>query len=207
MPRTCSVCKSADKLPAEDAILRLIPLSRISQQTKLSIDSLQRHKSHMGKNIVRSVPYEAEQALSSVTLLSRVQSLIVEVREIANCAKKNKSWASAISALRELRSCLELLGRMSGELSQTPGPKLSVAVGVNVNSGQQPEHDDGDSGDLDLQIARHVMEATDNFNPVEIARLQELCARVFVEAMPHAGIGPPQLIESTASNRAAGNNL
>jgi hypothetical protein len=139
----------------------------------------------MGKNIVRAAPYEAEQALSSVTLLSRVQSLIVEVREIANCAKKNKSWASAISALRELRSCLELLGRMSGELSQVPGPK--VQIGIAVNAGQQPraDSDDGDGGDLDLQIARHVMEATDNFNPVEIERLRMLCQQV-LPALPEA---------------------
>jgi hypothetical protein len=178
MPRTCSVCKSPDKLPAEDAILRLVPLSRIAQQTKLSIDALQRHKSHMGKSIVRTVPYEAEQALSSVTLLSRVQSLIVEVREIANCAKKNKSWASAISALRELRSCLELLGRMSGELSQTPGPK--VQVGVIVNAQQHPESDDG--GDLELTLAKYVCEATLNFDAAEIERMKALCSRVFVEA-------------------------
>jgi hypothetical protein len=180
MPRTCSVCKSPDKLPAENAILRLVPLSRIAQQTKLSVDALQRHKGHMGKNIARTVPYDAEQALSSVTLLSRVQSLIVEVREIANCAKKNKSWASAISALRELRSCLELLGRMSGELSQVPGPKLSVAVGLNVNTGGQPEHDDGNSGDLDARVAECVREATLDFNPDEIARLKAISQqRVF----------------------------
>jgi len=207
MPRVCSVCKSPDKLPAEEAILRLVPLSRIAAQTKLSVDALQRHKTHMGKNIVRTVPFEAEQVLSSVTLLSRVQSLIVEVREIANCAKKNKSWASAISALRELRSCLELLGRMSGELSQTPGPKVSVGVIVNSGQPQSAESDDGDGGDLDLQIARHVMEATNDFDPVEIERLKLLCSRVFLESTPHAGIGPPQLIESTARNRAAVNDL
>jgi|ERR1700722_3069154 len=204
MPRVCSVCKSPDKLPAEDAILRLVPLSRIAAQTKLSVDALQRHKAHMGKNIVRTVPFEAEQALSSVTLLSRVQSLIVEVREIANCAKKNKSWASAISALRELRSCLELLGRMSGELSQTPGPKVQVGLIVNAQQ-QQPESED--DCDLDVQIARHVMEATNNFEAAEIERMKSLCSRVFVESTPPQGVVLPQLTESKASNRAAVNNL
>lgn len=207
MPRTCSVCKSPDKLPAEDAILRLVPLSRISQQTKLSVDALQRHKGHMGKNIVRAAPFEAEQALSSVTLLSRVQSLIVEVREIANCAKKNKSWASAISALRELRSCLELLGRMSGELSQVPGPKVQIGIAVNAGQQQRAEGEDEDGGDLDLRIARHVMEATNDFDPEEIARLKALCSRVFIESTPHQGMSPLQLAESTPSNRAVVHNL
>jgi hypothetical protein len=199
MPRTCSVCKSPDKLPAEDAILRVIPLSRIAAQTKLSVDALQRHKKNcMAKGIVRAAPFEAQQSVEAISLLSRVQSLIVEVREIANCAKKNKSWASAISALRELRSCLELLGRMSGELSQTPGPKLSVGVIVNAGQQQHSESDDSDSGDLDLQIARHVMEATNDFDPVEIERLKLLCSRVFLAPTPQQGMSPLQLIESTA---------
>ncbi|MCU1302667.1 MAG: hypothetical protein JWQ87_2951, partial [Candidatus Sulfotelmatobacter sp.] len=200
MPRICSVCKSPDKLPAEDAILRAIPLSRIAAQTKLSVDSLQRHKKNcMAKGIVRAAPFEAQQSVEAISLLSRVQSLIVEVREIANCAKKNKSWASAISALRELRSCLELLGRMSGELSQTPGPKVQIGIALNSGQQQRTETDDDDSGDLDLQIARHVMEATNGFDAAEIERLKALCSRVFIDSTPAQGVVLPHLTESKAS--------
>lgn len=205
MPQVCSVCKSPEKSAVENAILRRVPLSRIAEQTKLSVFAMQRHKSHMAENIVRAAPYETGQALQAVSLLDRVQSLIAEIREIAEKAKKDKSWNCALAALRELRSCLELLGKLSGELqAQTPGPK--VQVGVIVNSGQQqPESDDG--GDLELTLAKYVMEATSNFDPAEIERLKALCSRVFVETTPHAGIGPPQLIESTAPGRATVNSL
>jgi hypothetical protein len=198
MPQVCSVCKSPEKLAVENAILRRVPLSRIAAQTKLSVYAMQRHKGHMAKNIVRAAPYEASEALQAVSLLDRVQGLISEIREIAEKAKKDKSWNCALAALRELRSCIELLGKLSGELqAQTPGPKVQVGVVIN-SSQQQPESED--SGDLDLQIARHVMEATLNFDPAEIERLKLLCSRVFLETTPHAGIGPPQLIENNTPN-------
>jgi hypothetical protein len=207
MPQVCTVCKSPEKLAVENAILRRVPLSRIAEQTKLSVFAMQRHKSHMAKNIVRSAPYETGQALQAVSLLDRVQSLIAEIREIAEKAKKDKSWNCALAALRELRSCLELLGKLSGELqAQTPGPK--VQLGVQINNGQPPaSSSDDDSGDLDLQIARHVQEATLNFDPTEIERLKALCSRVFLETTPHAGMSPPQLIESTARNQPVVRNL
>jgi hypothetical protein len=205
MPQVCSVCKSPDKAAVESAILRRVPLSRIAAQTKLSVFAMQRHKGHMAKNIVRAAPYEAGEALQAVSLLERVQGLIAEIREIAEKAKKDKSWNCALAALRELRSCLELLGKLSGELqAQAPGPKVSVGVIVNAQQ-QQPENEDG--GDLDLTLARYVCEATNNFDVTEIERMKALCSRVFIESTPHAGIGPPQLIESTARNRAAVNDL
>lgn len=205
MPQVCSVCKSPEKLAVENAILRRVPLSRIAEQTKLSVYAMQRHKGHMAKNIVRAAPYEAGEALQAVSLLDRVSGLISEIREIAEKAKKDKSWNCALAALRELRSCIELLGKLSGELqAQTPGPKVQVGVIVNAQQ-QQPQSEDG--GDLELTLAKYVCEATSNFDAAEIERMKTLCSRVFIESMPHAGIGTPQLIESTAANRAAVNDL
>ncbi len=144
---------------------------------------MQRHKRHMAKSIVRAAPYEAGEALQAVSLLTRVQGLIGEIREISEKAKKDKNWGSALGACRELRGCLELLGKLSGELqAATPGPKIQIGVAVNAGQ-QQRESDEGDSADLDFQIARHVMEATNNFDPREIARLQALCSRFFVEKL------------------------
>jgi hypothetical protein len=89
-----------------------------------------------------------------------------------------------------VRGCIELLGKLSGELqAQTPGPKVSVGVIVNAQQ-QQPENEDG--GDLDLTLARYVAEATDNFNTDEIERMKALCSRVFIESTPQQGAGRPQ---------------
>lgn len=201
MPQTCGICKHPEKQAIEDAILRRVPLSRIASQVKASVFAMQRHKAHMTAGVVRSAPYEVGQALEAISLLSRVQGLLSECREIATAAKKDKSWPAAISALREVRGCIELLGKLSGELqAQTPGPKVQVGVIVNAQP-QPPESDDG--GDLDVRIAQHVMEATNNFDAVEIERLKALCSRVFIETTPHQGIAPLQLTESKAENRAA----
>jgi hypothetical protein len=197
MPQVCSVCKSPEKVAVESAILRRVPLSRIAEQTKLSVFAMQRHKKHMPANIVRSAPYEVQQTVQAISLLDRVQSLMLEIRQIAEQAKKNKSWGSALGAMRELRGCIELLGKLSGELqAQTPGPKLSVAVGVNVNSGQQTEHDDGGDANLDARVAECVREATLDFNPDEIARLKAISQqRVF------------PLLEADSSGRTTGRDI
>ena len=79
---------------------------------------MQRHKGHMAAGALLRMKWADA---GSGELTSRVQGLFSECREIATAAKKDKVWPAAISALRELRSSLELLGRMSGELSQTPG--------------------------------------------------------------------------------------
>jgi hypothetical protein len=205
MPQTCSICKHPEKQAIEIALVRKIPMTRIAQQTGTGMYSIRRHAQHMAASVVLRAPHEVGQTVQAVSLLDRVQGLMLEIRQIAEQAKKNKNWTSALGAMRELRGCLELLGKLSGELTaQTPGPKVSV--GVIVNSGQpQPENDD--SGDLELTLAKYVCEATNNFDATEIERMKQLCSRVFLESTPHAGIGPPQLIESTARDRPAVRNL
>jgi len=180
MPQVCGICKHPEKHAIESAILRRVPLSRIASQVKASVFAMQRHKGHMAANIVRAAPYEAGEALQAVSLLERVQGLIAEIREIAEKAKKDKQWNSALAALKETRGCLELLGKLSGELqAQNPGPRVQIGIAVGAGQ-QQPEDDDGDDANLDARVAECVREATLDFNPDEIARLKAISQqRVF----------------------------
>jgi hypothetical protein len=50
--------------------------------------------------------------------LERVESLIRECHDISARAQRDKQWVAATGALREVRLCLELLGKLSGELQQ-----------------------------------------------------------------------------------------
>jgi hypothetical protein len=52
-------------------------------------------------------------------LLERVEALVAQSRTIAHAAQQNQQWVSATSALREVRCCLELLGKLTGELSSS----------------------------------------------------------------------------------------
>jgi hypothetical protein len=46
-----------------------------------------------------------------------VEGLIAESKAIAEKAKSGQQWIAAVSALREVRSCIELMAKLSGELS------------------------------------------------------------------------------------------
>jgi len=167
MPQTCSVCKHPEKLAIEDALLRKVPMSRIARQTKTGLWSINRHKKHMAAGVVRAAPYEVSQTLSAVSLLNRVESLLAECRGIADAAKRNKSWAAAVSALREVRGCIELLGKLDGQLKAAGELHLHQHQHLHVEAPRTVE-------ELDLEIARNVGEATSGFELEEFLRLKQL---------------------------------
>jgi hypothetical protein len=55
----------------------------------------------------------------ATSLLERIERLIIETRTIAAAAKKERQWISAVAALKEVRACLELLGKLTGEISSS----------------------------------------------------------------------------------------
>jgi hypothetical protein len=121
--RLCKVCTLPAKLRAKiDAALvdgttyeRIV--ARFSKPDRpINTMNLSRHRRHvLPKELVRQAPApEPEVALS---LLQRVESLVAESKQIATSAKTGQQWIAATAALREVRCCIELLGKLSGEIS------------------------------------------------------------------------------------------
>ena len=67
---------------------------------------------------------------ASISVLSESAGLLDRVRRILSNAEKEGSHALALSAVREAKGLLDLIGRATGELTQ--GQQITVAVGVNV---------------------------------------------------------------------------
>jgi hypothetical protein len=105
----------------------------------------------------------------ATSLLGRVECLMQESEKIAEAAKLAKNWPAATSALREARNCLELLGKLRGELQQVDSVHLHKHAHLHAVTAVPTS-----APELELEIARRVSEATDNFNPAEIARLRSL---------------------------------
>jgi hypothetical protein len=166
--RTCNVCKNPDKAAIEAALLRNVPLRTISAESGVSVASLFRHRQHLPLKLVQAE--RAREVSEASSLLDRVESLVLECREIAAAARKEKNWPAATGALREVRSCLELLGKLSGELQAAAS--IQFHQHAHLHTAPMPT----DEADLDRQIAHSVAEATDNFSPQEIARLKALVA-------------------------------
>lgn len=121
--RLCKVCTLPPKMRAKiDAALvdgttydRIV--ARFSRPDRpINTMNLSRHRRHLlPKELVRRAPApEPEVALS---LLQRVESLVAESKQIAAAAKTGQQWMAATSALREVRCCIELLGKLTGEIS------------------------------------------------------------------------------------------
>ena len=103
----------------------------------------------------------------ATSLLTRVENLMQESEKIAAAAKLEKNWPAATSALREARGCLELLGKLRGELQ--PGTlHLHKHEHIEASATVRSE------ADIELMISQHVAAATNNFDPAEISRLKGL---------------------------------
>jgi hypothetical protein len=93
--------------------------SRYSTQMQpINTVNLCNHRKHLlPADLVRKAPPPTPEVAS--TLLQRVESLVAQSRTIAAAAQNGKQWMAATSALREVRCCIELLGKLTGELSSS----------------------------------------------------------------------------------------
>jgi hypothetical protein len=175
----CTICRHPDKARIEAALIRNTAFRKIGTQFSVNYSSVRRHQQHMAVQLTKA--RHAKEVADASTLLKRVEELIAKCNGIAAKAEKKKAWPAAVSALNQVRACLELLGRLSGEL-QNAGSSVQFHAHLHTNSAAP-----ADDADLELQIAQHVSEATDGFNPREIARLKALLMQpMTLEAAPGA---------------------
>jgi hypothetical protein len=163
MGMICTVCRA----PARDEINRKIlsnePLMKLTTSYNLSYGALHRHKTDC---LSRSVERAAEK--EDISVLHQVRNLVEQCQKISNDCLQEKDRRTAISALREVSRNLALVAQLTGELEQAP----SVTVAVQVNLSEQ---------ELELQIAEHVRQATNDFDPDEIRRLKRLLEPPMIE--------------------------
>lgn len=85
----------------------------------------------------------AEQAADAQTLLERVQDLNRHAIAILSRAERDGEHQAALGAIREARGCLELLGKLSGQLQTKQ--TTNVATNVTVGSSEMSERDHEDA--------------------------------------------------------------
>lgn len=125
MSRACSICTHNDHAEIDAALARGTPNRRIAAQLGVSENALRRHKSeHLPRSLTRA--REASEVARADELLGEVRTLHSKALDILASAEKQGDSRTALSAIREARSCLELLARLLGELED--GPTVSVLV-------------------------------------------------------------------------------
>lgn len=165
--KTCGACKHDQRDRIADLLLRRTPMSKISAETGLSIATIHRHKQHISSMMVPAT--RAREAADAQSLLDRVENLIAQSQTIAVQAQKKKEWRAATMALREVRGCLELLARLSGELQAATNISLHKHLHVEAQSTLPRTAEE-----CDREIAEYVRQGTLGFNLNEFCRLKAL---------------------------------
>ena len=116
MARNCSACAHS----AHHALDRLLveggeSLRSIARRHGLSKDSLRRHReSHLQKSLVKA--QEIREVEHADDLLGRIRALEKRTMDILEKAEASGDLRTAITAIREARGCMELVGKATGEL-------------------------------------------------------------------------------------------
>ena len=124
MAPPCSVCRSPDRDAIDAAIVSGRPYRRIAAQFSTSASAIARHKkTHLSPAIVAVArerdehPHAGEARLASArSALERIEDLARRLEGVLDSAETGGRTGAFLAAARELRSSIELLARLSGEL-------------------------------------------------------------------------------------------
>ncbi len=126
MGRRCSVCVHPEVEAINAALVNGEPLRTIAKQYGLHQSSIQRHAAqHIPMTLTKAA--EAEQVANADNLLEQLHEL--QQKTLAILERHSAAGGDdriALSAIKEARSNLDLLGRLLGELDNAP--KIAVLV-------------------------------------------------------------------------------
>ena len=129
MPRKCTICHHPDRDSIDAALIERRPFRHIASQYATSTASLVRHSDdHIPAALVKA--QDAAEVANADSILDQVQTLrsrALTILDIAT-AEKDKDLRIALGAIREARGCLELLGKLAGELQDAPTINLFVSA-------------------------------------------------------------------------------
>ena len=119
MPRTCTIGRHAERAAIDSALVERRPFRDIAGQHKVSKSALVRHfDDHLPSSLVKA--QEATEAAQADALLAQVVDLRDKALGVLEQAEASEDLRTAVSAIREARGCVELLGKLAGQLKDSP---------------------------------------------------------------------------------------
>src|SRR5215210_1887352 len=125
MPRSCTICGHTDRDAIEDAFIAGTPKRRIAAHHGVTEQALRRHlREHLPALL--ALARDAERSARADTLLDRIEALQSRTLAILEATEETQDHRVALSAIREARSNLELIGEVTRELDRTPTLNLHL---------------------------------------------------------------------------------
>ncbi len=124
MPRKCSVCEHIQVKEIDESLVNGTGLRKIAERFSLSTTAVHRHKKHLNGTLIKA--REVKKITHADSLLEQVKYLQEKSLEILSKAEEIGDYRACTSAINEARKCLELLGKLAGELQD--GQTVNVIV-------------------------------------------------------------------------------
>ncbi len=119
MPRPCSICAHDQAHVINVALVQRDGYRTVAHQYSVSVDALKRHaKEHLPEMLTKA--RDAVEVADADDLLSRVEGLHERTLAILEAAEGSGELRTALSAIKEARGNLELVGRITKELDERP---------------------------------------------------------------------------------------
>ncbi len=127
MPRRCTVCTHDKRNEIDQALVARRPFRDIAGQYSVSKSALVRHHDdHLPAALVKA--QDATEAAQADALLAQVVDLRDKALGILTKAETTNDLRAAIGAIREARGCVELLGKLAGQLRDAPTVNLFLTA-------------------------------------------------------------------------------
>ncbi len=119
MARTCTICRHEKRADIDKALIARVPFRNIAGRHKVSKSALVRHlDDHIPAALLKAK--DAEEVAQADVLLRQVGELRDRALAILDVAEAAAEYRDALAAIREARGCLELLGKLAGQLKDAP---------------------------------------------------------------------------------------
>ena len=126
MPRSCSICEHPKRAAIDEALVGGASNRSLASLYDVSEAAVRRHKgNHLPAKLVMA--QAAEEVAQADDLLDQVRDLQQRTLAILETAEKTKQHRTALAAIREARSNVELLAKLLGQLDERPVVNLTLS--------------------------------------------------------------------------------
>jgi hypothetical protein len=121
MGRICTVCSHEDRYEIDSVLVdRSASYRNIAERFALSSTAVSRHVTGGHISELIALAADAERSARADTLLDRIEDLQARTLAILETSEETREHGTALSAVREARRNLELIGEVTRELDRTP---------------------------------------------------------------------------------------
>jgi len=129
MPRNCTICEHPEREEIDRALVGDASNRSIASLYDVSEAAVRRHKSkHLPGKL--ALAHEAVEVAQADDLLADVRSLQARTLSILEAAEATRQLPTALRAIKEARSNVELLAKLVGELQSNELAQQNVQINV-----------------------------------------------------------------------------